>query len=86
MRRLAIAAVIAIGVLVASGGAASAAANPGASCLGVGSSANAHYPGDRAAIAHDAKDIAALFGTTPGQLISGAAGLHLGTPFACFGD
>jgi hypothetical protein len=86
MRRLVVTALCALGALAVPAVPASAAANPGASCLGVGSSANAGYPGDRAAISHDVKALADLFGTTPGQLISAAAVLHLGTPSGCFGD
>jgi hypothetical protein len=85
MRRLLIAAATVAAVLVPPASAA-AAASPTASCLGVGSSANAGYPRDRAAISHDVKVLADAFGTTSGALISGSARQHLGSPGACFGD
>lgn len=62
------------------------AANTGASCLGVGSSANAGYPRDRAVISHDVKVVADVLGLVPGTLISEAARRHEGSPQACFGE
>lgn len=86
MRRTTLAAIVSMSAVLLSGGVAHGAANPGASCLGVGSSANAGFPGDRALISHDVKVLAATAGVTPGRLISDAARQHLGTPAACFGD
>jgi hypothetical protein len=74
-----------VACLIATAPSASAA-NVGASCLGVGSSANAGFPRDRAVISHDVKDFADALGVTSGVLISGGARQHLGSPSACFGE
>ena len=85
MRRL-LTASAAVATLVLGSASAVGATSSDASCLGVGSSANAGYPRDRAVISHDVKDFANVFGITPGSLISGSAHEHLGSPQACFGE
>jgi hypothetical protein len=91
-RITAAAALAAVGVVAAVPNAfGSAALNPKASCVGSGSSALApgqalapfSVPGARAMVAHDTQAMAAAAGTTPGQLVSGAAQTH-GTAPVCF--
>jgi hypothetical protein len=94
IRRRIIAAVApaAVGLVIAVPSAfGSAAANPSASCVGSGSSSVAPgqalnvfaVPGERAQISQDVLAIAAASGTTPGQVVAGAAQVH-GTAAVCF--
>lgn len=66
-----------LGSLVASStGGAHAAANPGASCLGVGSSSFGGTPGARAAAERQVQEDAQERGTVPGQDIKLFAAQH----------
>jgi hypothetical protein len=85
-------ALAAVGVVAAAPSASgSAATNPNASCVGSGSSSVAPgqalnafaVPGERAQISKDVQAMAAAAGTTPGQLVAGAAQAH-GTAPVCF--
>jgi hypothetical protein len=91
-RIIAAVALAAIGVVTAVPSAFGAAGtNPTASCVGSGSSSVApglaltpfSVPGERAQISADVQAMAAAAGTTPGQLVAGAAQLH-GTAAVCF--
>lgn len=91
-RIVAAVALAAVGLVTAVPGAfGSAADNPNASCVGSGSSSVAPgqalnpfaVPGERAQISKDVQAMAAAAGTTPGQLVSGAAQTH-GTALVCF--
>jgi hypothetical protein len=74
-------------MMVAMAMPAFAAANPRASCNGIGGSTeNAEGgPGARAEISHYFKELAEQQGTTPGAFFSSGAKQHLGSIDACFG-
>src|SRR5262245_58686346 len=91
-RIIAVVAPAAVGLFIAVPSAfGSAAANPNASCVGSGSSPVAPgqalnafaVPGERAQISEDVQAMAAALGTTPGQLVAGAAYVHR-TAGVCF--
>jgi hypothetical protein len=85
IRRLASAALAVAALTLVAVPPAGAAANTGASCLGIGSAGNAGYPRDRAVISHDVKHVADALDVASGALISDGARHHLGSAAACFG-
>lgn len=86
VQRSILAIVLALTLLLTLAGTALGAANPGASCIGFGSSqAATSAAGERAAIAHEVIDVEApALGLTPGGLYSHFAKLHLGD--LCFAE
>jgi hypothetical protein len=88
MRRILASLVTILSALVFSAGATPAfAADPNASCLGIGGSTETALggPGARADIAHEVIDLAAEDGTTPGAQYVVFAHEHLGSVNSCFG-
>jgi hypothetical protein len=89
MRRRILAAVVTIlcALVLSAGPAPAFAADPNASCLGIGGSTETALggPGARADISEFIIDLAAENGTTPGAEYGVFAHEHLGSVDACFG-
>lgn len=88
MRRILASVVTILSALVLSSGPTPAfAADPNASCLGIGGSTETALegPGARAEIAQEVIGLAAENGTTPGAEYGVFAHEHLGSGDACFG-
>jgi hypothetical protein len=86
MKRLIVASILCLGLLVATASTGLANASSNASCIGLGSSAAKANPAfDRDEISHFVKANFATFGaTSPGGAYSHVAKLHLGSDAACF--